>query len=206
MFRYCVLVVLFFCTPASATDIHISTAPADATSTINVTIAAGLGDVVLACGTWNISGSLLLSSGSPQVRGEHAGCTTIHLTGNNFAAFTCAGNPNQISVRDLTITGGAPNFNGNSNGISDLGQSAVHLSDCPLATIDNVTARNMSGTAFDCEQASSSFGTVSALRFSRLTVSNSYRGYWARNFCEYSICSDLVGPTTCLDSPAPPAT
>jgi hypothetical protein len=183
---------LFLAASPCVAEVRLSAAPADATATINTAIAAGQGEVVLACRTWNISGSLSLSSGNPSIRGESPGCAVVQMTSSGFAAFNCSGNPNQVAVRDLTIIGSAGTFNGAWTSISDAGQSAVHVSNCPLVTVDNIVVDKVSGTAIDCEQANSGFGTVSAMRFGRITVSNSYRALWARNDCEYSIWSDLI--------------
>ena len=147
-------------------------------------------EIVIPCGTWSTSAGFSISSAGASIRGESPGCATIHLTAN-VPAFSCSGVSSPVVIHDLSITGTAPNFNGTIN-ISDSGQEGVHILNCSNVRIENIDAENLSGTAFDCEQPASSFETPSLLRFSNLTVHDSYRAFYPRNSCEYAVFEDVI--------------
>lgn len=149
-----------------------------------VNAQAGLGEIVLPAGTWNVAG-LTIPSGGIAIRGEYPGGTVLNLVANAPAFYGSAISA-PIVIRDLTVTGSAPNWNGATVNISDLGQAAVHLIDCSNVRLDNVAARNISGSAFDIEHPSSGFNIASDLMFSNLSVWNSYRAYRTRNSAEYA--------------------
>lgn len=171
-------------TPAAASPCVSGTPPSDATSLIQGCINAG-GEVFIPCGTWNVSG---LTGGI--VRGV-PGCTVIHITGA-AAAFNCSASSAPFVVRDLVVTGTAPNFDGTWTSITDTGQKAVHVSNCPSVLVSGVRAQNIAGSAFDCEQPAGAFNTPSVLQFAHLAVSNSYRAYYTHNSCEYVGFTDVV--------------
>ncbi|CAN5465149.1 hypothetical protein BH11PSE4_BH11PSE4_35290 [soil metagenome] len=48
------------------------------------------------------------------------------------------------------------------------------------------------GTAFDCEAPASGFNLAAVARFSDVSATNSYRGFWTRNSCEYAVFSNVI--------------
>jgi hypothetical protein len=163
--------------------------PADATSLIQGLLNAGTAVVVPCDGNaWNVTGLTKPAGKVTSIRGECPGAI-LHVTANAPAIY-CANDASPLVVRDLTITGTAPNYNGTIN-ISDAGQAAVHWASCPNVILDKVNARNISGTAFDCEYATSNFNTAAAPLFASLSAWNSYRGFLTRNACEYATFANI---------------
>lgn len=164
--------------------------PVDATALIQGCIdsAAGAAEAVIPCGVWNVSG-LTAPAGGLSLRGAR-GCTTLHVTAN-AAAISCSGVSAPIVVQDITITGTAPNYSGTIN-ISDADQEGVHVVNCPNVTVTNVSAANLSGSAFDCENPAGAFNSPASITFSNVAAFNSYRAIYPRNSCEYSIFSGVT--------------
>lgn len=177
----------------SAGPVPVSTAPpaGDATALIQglINYVNGSREIVLPCGVWNTNTGFTVPSGGLLLRGEQKDCAVIHLTAN-VTGILC-GNPSAntgisapFSVLDVTFTGTAPNYTGSPVSISDAGQEAIHVYDCPVTTV-RAAAQNIAGTAFDCEFPAFSFAVPSSIKFD-ISVTNSYRGGWQRNACEYS--------------------
>lgn len=182
----------FGCNGSSGVSLpFIGTAPSgDMAATIQAGVTAG-GSYVIPCGaTWNVGSTITVGAQGLDLAGQAAGCATIHLTAN-VPLFSCSSQSAQVVLKDLIITGTAANFNGTIN-ITDSGQQALAISDCPNVLVQNVVATNLSGAAFDCQAPSSSFATTAAPRFNNVSVFNSYVGFYPRNSCEYANFSSVI--------------
>jgi len=191
----CLMVVALTCLPVAgrAADGQLGTPPSgDATALVQGALEAAGRDLVLPCGTWNVTGLKFVPGGVHGLRGEALGCAALYIT-TDAPALHCSDISSDVAVHDLTIVGSAPSYGGvASPRIEDRGQSAIYVRNCPNVTVRNVRVSNISGTAFDCEHPASDFPKPAAIVVDGLRVTDSYRAIHLRNACEYALVRGLV--------------
>ncbi len=172
--------------PVAAMEVNTGAPPADSTALIQALLNAGNPVVLPANTVTNVTG-LTCPAGGASIRGENA-TAVLHVT-TNAAAIYCNGA--NLSVSNLTITGTGPNYTGYGTGPTDLGQRGIHAVGAPELRLQNVRFSNFSGSGFEMEDPTGSFGTPRVSTFSDIVATHSFRGIYTHNYAEYANFSNV---------------
>lgn len=160
------------------------------TPQIQAAANANANTIQLSCGSYTLNSSVTVPAGGLSLVGQNSNCVTVNVSGA-FYGITCSSRTARVNIGNINFVGTAANFNGTLN-ISDLGQGAISISDCPFVDVGGLYVQNMSGSAIACQAPSSAFTSAAAPKFHNLAVFNSYHALHPSNSCEYAAFTNII--------------